>query len=111
MAKFAGKLGFLIPSETTAGSGIWVNTPVEKSCRGDVLRNTRRWDAGESVNDDLNIDNNFSVVYSAFASANLGYISYLYYMGARWKVVSAEIAYPRINLKVRGLYNGDTPGV
>lgn len=108
MAKFAGNIGFLKPVETPAGSGIWVSTPIEKPYRGDVLRNIRRWEAGESINDDLNIENSFSIVSNAFATANLGYIAYVCYMGAKWKVVSAEISYPRIILKVRGLYNGDT---
>lgn len=109
MAKFCGKIGYILPVESPPGSGVIKNQPIERTYRGEITRNVRRWESGEGVNDDLNISNNFSVVADSFSRQNLGNMAYIYYMGTRWKIKNIEIAYPRLYLTVGGLYNGPTP--
>lgn len=107
MAKFYGKVGFAVTSETSPG--VWTDEITERYYYGDINRNRRRWAAGSGVNDNLLITNEISIVADPFASNNLANIRYVGYMGALWKIESAEVEYPRIKLTVGGVYNGDTP--
>lgn len=112
MAKFYGKIGFAQTLQTTVGqqsTGIWEDVIVEKYYKGDILRDTRRWDKGESVNDDLNISNKISIVADSFAVNNLYNMKYIQFMGAFWKVTEVSVEYPRLVLSIGGVYNGNTP--
>lgn len=106
MAKFYGIIGFVKPEESPANSGIWVETKTEKYYYGDIIKNNRRWSAGESINDNIVISNSFSIISDTFADDNLGYMKYLVYGGVKWSINSVEIALPRIVLTTGGIYNG-----
>ena len=58
--RYYGNVGYAIPSET--GLDIIEDTIIERSYYGDVLKNNRRWEKGEGVNDNLNISNRISIV-------------------------------------------------
>ena len=79
----------------------------ERPCSGDILRNTKRWENGEQVNDNLTIDNRFSIVADEYAISNIQIMRYLKIMGSSWKITSFEIQRPRIILTVGGVYNGN----
>lgn len=104
MAKFYGKIGYAITKETTPG--VWVEEIVERSYYGDVIRNIRRLQGSENLNDDINVSNEISIVADAFANQNFHSMRYVEYMGAKWKVSSVEVKYPRLILNVGGVYNG-----
>lgn len=104
MAKFYGKIGYAMTKETTPG--VWVEEIVERSYYGDVIRNIRRLQGSENLNDDINISNEISIVADAFANQNFHSMRYVEYMGAKWKVSSVEVKYPRLILNVGGVYNG-----
>ncbi len=104
MNKFYGKIGYAITKETTPG--VWVEQIVERSYYGDVIRNIRRLQSSENLNDDINVSNEISIVADAFANQNFHSMRYVEYMGTKWKVSSIEVKYPRLILSIGGVYNG-----
>lgn len=109
--KFCGVIGYCETVEGTGDAeGNWEDVATEYTYYGDVLRNNRRYDANsESVNDNLNINNQISIVADAYAYAHIYAMKYIEWMGKRWKVDSVEIQRPRLILSIGGLYNGPTP--
>ena len=102
--KYHGMIGFAIP--TNKGNDIWDYEIIERPYNGDVTQVYKSDEQGEGKNDDLNIHNQFSIVADAFLYANYFALTYIEWNGALWKVASATVLRPRINLTVRGLYNG-----
>lgn len=82
---------------------------VEVSYFGDVVRNSRKLQAGESVNDDLSVDNSISIVADAYANEHFFAIRYVEWAGIRWKVSNVEVQSPRLLLRLGEVYNGPTP--
>lgn len=103
MAKFSGMIGFSITSETIPG--VWEESIIEKRYFGDVIRNSKRWEHGEGINDNINISNQFSIIADPFACENFQYMHYISYMNAKWKISSVEVNYPRMTINVGGLYH------
>lgn len=104
MNKFYGKIGYAISEETVPG--VWVEQIVERSYYGDVIRNIRRLQSSENLNDNINVSNEISIVADAFANQNFHSMRYVEYMGTKWKVSSIEVKYPRLILSMGGVYNG-----
>ena len=104
MPKFYGNIGYSISKETAPG--VWVEDIVEHKYSGDVYRNTRKLQSGNQVNDSIDISNEISILSDPFANENFHSMRYVTYMGAKWKVSSVEVRYPRLILTVGGLYNG-----
>ena len=104
MAKIYGNIGFVKTMETSPD--IWYTVETVKRYRGDLVRNQRRWEDSESINEDLTISNEISIVADKFAYENIDAMKWVEVMGAKWKVNSVTIDYPRITLTVGGVYNG-----
>lgn len=104
--KYRGKVGFVDTVDNN--DGIWDDGITERIYRGDVLRNTKRKEAGESVNDNVNISNLLSIIADDYAYEHLYAITYAEWMGHRWNVTNIEIQRPRLILTLGGLYNGET---
>lgn len=104
MAKFCGKIGFIETQETSPG--VWTEIVIERIYYGDLLRNTRRWDSSEYLNDNLSISNQISIVADPYAYENFHSIKYAEFMNAKWKVISVDVQYPRLILDLGGVYNG-----
>lgn len=104
MAKFFGVVGYAKTEETNPG--VWEEFLEERPYTGDVLKNNRRWENGENLNDEFNINNSFSIVADEFAFENIFAIRYVTWMGAKWKVTNVEVQRPRLLLTVGGVYNG-----
>lgn len=106
MAKFFGKVGYGVTEETAAG--VWVDTIVEYEYYGDVIRNTRKLQEGESLNNDLSVGNSISIVADAYANEHFFAIRYIQWAGALWTVSDVEVQSPRLLLRLGGVYNGPT---
>lgn len=104
MAKFSGIIGYVETVETEPG--IWQEVKTEHKHTGDVIRNTSKWVTSDDLNDNLNISNQISILADTYAFEKFWAIRYVEFMGAKWKVTSAEVKYPRIILSIGGLYNG-----
>ena len=106
MAKFFGKIWFTKTEETAPG--VYREVTTERDYRGDVLRNTRKWENGEYLNDDLNVNNQISIVADAYANENFFAMRYISWMGAYWKITNVEVQRPRLILTIGGVYNKPT---
>ena len=104
MAKFYGKIGYASTVETKPG--VYEEQIVERSYYGDLIRNTRRLQSADQVNDDINISNEISIVADPYATNNFHTMRYAIFMGTKWKISNVEVSYPRLILTLGGVYNG-----
>lgn len=105
MAKWFGKIGYAVMSETRPG--IWEEVIVERNYYGDMTRNSRRLQAASQVNDDININNELSIISDPYAMNSFHAMRYAEFMGTKWKITNVEVQYPRLILSLGGLYNGE----
>lgn len=107
MAKFYGPIGF--GESVESRPGIWEDAIVEKKYFGDILRNTRKSQDGENLNNDLSVGNTISIVADAYANEHFFAIRYVEWAGALWLVTDVEVQSPRLLLRLGGVYNGPRP--
>lgn len=105
MAKWFGKIGYAVTSETRPG--IWEEVIVERNYYGDMTRNSRRLQTASQVNDDININNELSIISDPYAMNSFHAMRYAEFMGTKWKITNVEVQYPRLILSLGGLYNGE----
>lgn len=104
MSKFYGPIGYITQKEISPG--VWDEVIVERSYRGDITRNNRRWEASEYKNDNLTISNQLSIIADPFLYEKSSTIRYVSWLGVRWKVTNIEIQRPRLILTLGEVYNG-----
>jgi len=105
MAKWFGTIGFAETVETSPG--VWEEQIVTRQYYGDLVRNTRRLQSSDKVNDDVNIANEISIVADPYANENFHAMRYAEFMNSRWKINTVEVQFPRLILELGGVYNGD----
>lgn len=106
--KFSGMIGFVKSEEVRPG--IWKSVAEEKHYKGDVLRKIVKWQPAEKATDDININNQISIVANPYVYEHLHQIRYVVWRNVAWKVVSIEDKRPRVILEIGGVYNGERPG-
>lgn len=104
MSKWFGKIGYCETIETSPG--VWTEQITEREYYGDLLKVSKKTQSSENLNDNITISNQISIVADPFANENLRLISYVTFMGTKWKIASADVQYPRIILTMGGVYNG-----
>ena len=102
--RFHGKVGYGATVEVRPG--VYEDQVQEFPYFGDIIRNSVKTREGQSVNNDLTVTNSISVVADAYARANFFSIRYVEWSGVLWSVDEAEIQYPRLILRLGGVYNG-----
>jgi hypothetical protein len=108
--KYAGAIGFVDTNEATETSpGVHVPTVTERRYRGDIIRRSMRWQDANQRNRNVNVSNQISIVADPYAFNNIGIMAYATWLGQKWKIISAEVQYPRITLTIGDLYNEDQP--
>ena len=108
MARFYGEIGYGNSVESPAGSGVWVDEITEYSYYGDVIRNTRKLENGENLNNDISVGNSISIVADQYANEHFFAIRYIRWAGALWTVTNVEVKSPRLILSLGSVYNGPT---
>lgn len=106
MAKFYGQVGFAETVETRPG--IWEEVITERNHYGDIVPNIRRLESGQSINDDVTVNNKISIMADPYACQHFFAMRYVRWMGILWKVSNVEVQYPRLMLTIGGVYNGPT---
>lgn len=101
--KYFGAVGYSITEETAPG--VWTPTIVEHEYYGDVTKNYKKTAGNDKVNNDIELNNTFSIVADPFAYENFQYIIYISFMGTKWKVTGVTVEFPRLVLTVGGMYN------
>lgn len=109
MARYHGKVGFLIP-EDNQETGVARERAVEKPFFGTVIEHTRRWDPEPQRNEDLGLSNQISITATDYAFKYASAIAYATFMGQRWKVTNMRLKPPQIILTLGGIWNGPIPG-
>ena len=104
MGKWAGKIGFAVPKETTPG--VWKDEIVQRTYYGDMIRNTRRLQSSGNLNDNLVIANELSIIADPYANENFHAIRYAEFMGTKWKISGVQVQFPRLILELGEVYNG-----
>lgn len=108
MSRYYGAVGYAETVDTGV-PGVWSPDAITtRYYYGDVIRNTRRWEKGEGLNDDLNVNNQISILADAYALNHFFDIRYISWMGTNWKVTNVEVQPPRLLLTIGGVYNGPT---
>jgi len=106
MTKFYDVIGYGDSVETPAGGGIFVDVITEIPYYGDVIRNTRKLQSGEKLNDDISVGNSISVVADEYAFAHFFAMRYVRWEGVLWTVTNVEVQSPRLLLSLGSVYNG-----
>ena len=102
MAKYYGAVGYGETVETAPD--VYSETVTERYYFGNVSRNTRRWQTGQNLNDELELDNVISIIADPFAFRHFSFIRYVVWNGIKWKVKTVEVEYPRLVLTIGGVY-------
>lgn len=107
MARFHGLIGYAETVETRPS--IYEPVIEEKAYTGDVIKNISRNEKAENLNDNINVNNQISIVADPYAYENFHKIKYVDWMGTLWKVTSIDVNRPRLILSIGGVYNGPKP--
>lgn len=103
MARFYGIVGFEETVETAPG--VWTERITERPYFGDVIRNARRLQSAEQLNDNVNISNEISILADAYAMNHFHTMRYVVYMGTKWKVSNISVQHPRLTLSLGDIYH------
>lgn len=103
MAKFFGSIGYAKTEQTSPG--VWEEKIIEREYFGDLTRNTRRLQSSESINDNIVVANEISIISDPFANQNFHAMRYVEFMGTKWKISNVEVQYPRLILTLGDQYN------
>lgn len=104
MAKYYGKVGYALPREKKPGVIVY-NEILERPYYGDVSRNVIKQEPGETLNSDLNVQVDISIIADEYAYAHAHLIKYATYMGTKWIVKSITPSRPRLTLSLGGVYH------
>ena len=106
MAKFYGEIGYGESVQSPAGSGIWKDVITEVTYIGDVIRNVRKMEEGESLNPNISLSNSISIIADDKLNQHFHAIRYIRWDGGLWTVTSVEVRPPRLILSLGSVYNG-----
>lgn len=104
--KWFGKIGYGITEEDEE-TYVWTSKIIEKEYFGEIIRNSRSYTNSNSVNGEINISQQLSIVSDPFSSENFHLIRYAEFMGTKWIVTNVEVQFPRLLLTLGGVYNGE----
>ena len=104
MAKAYVRIGYAEQYE--ASTDVWKEQIITRGYYCNIIRNVRKNENGSSLNDDLALNNQISIIADPYAIENFSIIRFVSWMGMYWKVTNVEVQFPRLILTVGGAYNG-----
>lgn len=102
MSRFSGKLGFVITRETE--EGVWLEDKIEIPVKGTIRSLYVRNDNNSSVNSNLRLTNEISILLNSKIQTYLETLKYVIWKGSKWEVQSIGVNYPRLTINLGGLY-------
>lgn len=102
MSRFSGKLGFVTTRETE--DGVWLEDVIELKAKGTIRSLYVRNDNSSSVNTNLRLTNEISVLMDTKFMTYLETLKYVVWKGSKWEVLSIGVNYPRLTINLGGLY-------
>ena len=107
MAKWFGKVGYISTEEAETAPGVWKAVPTEREYYGDLIRNHKRFEQAQQLNDNLTLQNEISIVADPYAVQHFHEIRYVTIGDGVWKVTAVDVQFPRLSLSIGGVYNGE----
>lgn len=108
--KYSGIIGFSLGTTETA-PGVWKPTYAEHRMTGDLLTVRQNNQNNSSINDQLTMSNQISIVADAFTYQNMTNIKYATFMGQTYKISSIEDLRPRLRLTLGSVYTHEKGSV
>lgn len=102
MSRFSGKLGFVMSRETE--EGVWLEDKIEIPAKGTIRSLYVRNDNNASVNSNLRLTNEVSILLNSKVQTYLETLKYVVWKGSKWEVQSIGVNYPRLTINLGGLY-------
>lgn len=102
MSRFSGRLGFVMTRETE--EGVWLENIVELPAKGTIRSLYVRNDNNTTVNTNLRLTNEISILLDSKIKTYLETLKYVVYKGSKWEVNSIGVAYPRLTINLGGPY-------
>ena len=103
MAKWYGVIGFEETVETVPG--VYEEQITKRNYYGELMRNTRRLQSTEHLNDDIIINNEISIIADPYARDHFHSIRYVEFSGIAWRVSNVQVQFPRLVLTLGGVRN------
>lgn len=100
-------IGFAESVETAPS--VYTEEVVERKITCDVTEDAAKFNASNQSNTDVDLGLKFEIFGDANSRTDYFKIRYVVYRGVKWRVESAAPVYRHIVLRVRGIYNGNTP--
>lgn len=107
MSRWYGFVGYAEEVETSVD--VYEEQIVEREYVGDVIKDYRKLNSSNYLNDNVTINNRISIVADPYAYSNFHSIRYCTYMGTKWKVTGIEVQYPRLILDIGGVFSEQSP--
>ena len=108
--KWHGRIGFETMTEVSPGPGkatVWKPQIKERHYYGDIGRLVKRYDHGDKVNDDISINNQFSVISDPYANENFFNMRWIEWRGIKWKVTGVTVEPPRLTIEIGGEWHDE----
>ena len=105
MDKFFGVVGFAECRETDPG--VYIDGYTERNYYGDIIKQKMKFRQADSVNDNVNLANDISIIADPYAYEHFRSVRYVILYKTKWKVEDVQVQYPRLILTIGGVYNGD----
>lgn len=105
MNKFFGEIGYSTTEEVRPS--VWIPKIVKQNYYGDILKDNRRRDASDTINDKLRLSVRISILADERLVQNASNIKYIEYLGTKWNVSDVEPAHPRLILALGEVYTGN----
>ena len=102
MSRFSGRLGFVVTRETE--EGVWLEDKIELPAKGTIRSLYVRNDNNSSVNSNLRLTNEVSVLLNSKFQTYLNTLKYVVWKGSKWEVQSIGVTYPRLTINLGGPY-------
>ena len=88
MNRWYGNSGFA--EQVESSQSVWTEEITERTYRGDILRNMRRLQDSQQINDDISISNQISVIGDAYMRDHFINMRWIEFMGAKWKAAEVD---------------------
>lgn len=104
MPKFYGAIGYALPEEIKPGVVAYTNI-AERMYKGDFVKRTTKWNPSDDLNDNLELQDDISIVADEYAYTHSNFMKYATLFGTKWRIKSISISRPRITISLGGVYN------
>lgn len=98
MARWYGEIGYAETVETSPG--VWGEQIVPHEATGDMLNLSRSLRNSGTINDNIEIGMELSIVGDPYALSHFSNMRYATYMGVKWKTRNVTVMYPRLNISL-----------